>query len=290
MYRQTIEQARTRPITPRCALPSWLDLERLRKGQALYLRRRAFIQQVLGTSSLAATFAARDITPVLMQTGRLPSDFTRRMQETQEWVERLLEGFPSREAFIKNNYAQATALGELHRNVAERVTSTLKWNPRERLPMNQQAYGFVLATFAWWPLEALQAKNIPEETKDLEAWLHLWAVLGYGMGVSEALLPKTLPQTKALVESLRKAQYAHVGEPRPEGIPVLLGGQVRLIVTAMGGKPDKPTLEKLAPFATRVLLSQLMLSPGLCEALGLEKTEKEAGEQLLGFAKAGQAL
>ncbi|WP_309718623.1 oxygenase MpaB family protein [Armatimonas sp.] len=285
-----IEQARTRLITPRKTPPSWLDFEQLLLAGSFQAKRQAFIQQVEGASSLAATFAARDIAPILMQTGRLPKDFTPRMQETAELMNRVMGRFTSREDFLKRNYAEAIALGELHQQVGEMAGRTLKWNPRERLPMNAQSFAFVLYTFAWWPIEALIARKLVEpgkDSKELDAWFHYWSVLGHGMGLDRELLPLSYALAKERVDLLRQAQYTRAGEPRPEGIPLLLGGQVRFIATMLvtklgGAPPEKSASEKLYAFGAQALFGMIVLSPGLKEALGLEK---DATTQLIRFAQ-----
>ena len=295
MTRQAaIERARTRPLTPKKAPPPWLDAEQLRLAESFQARHSSFIQQVLGTSSLAATFAAQDITPILMQTRRLPSDFTPRMQETRVLMNRIMARFSSREAFLKNSYTEAVALGALHQQVAEATRGALKWNPKERLPMNQQSFAFVLYTFAWWPIEALVARKMVDpvkEVKELDAWFHYWSVLGHGMGVDRELLPQSFALAKEQVAALRQAQYVPAGAPRPEGIPTLLGGQVRFIATQLSAKPgsaspDASVLEKLYPFCAQVLFSMIQLSPELPEALGLEKN---AMAELIRFTKSRPA-
>jgi len=291
MARQAaLAPARIRPITPRKTPPAWLDFEQLRLAASFQAKHYAFIQQVLGTSSLAATFAARDIAPILMLTQRLPRDFTPRMQETGALMGRIMADFSGREGFLKNNYAEAVALGELHQKVAEATRGGLKWNPRERLPMNAQSFAFVLYTFAWWPIEAMIARKLVEPGKDrkeLDAWLHYWSVLGHGMGVDRELLPLSYTLAKERVELLRQAQYVPVGAPRPEGIPILLGGQVRFIATMLvskpgGAPPGKSALEKLYGFGAQALFGMILLSPGLNEALGLEK---DGTTQLIRFAQ-----
>jgi ER-bound oxygenase mpaB/B'/Rubber oxygenase, catalytic domain len=274
-----IMQARTRPITPRKTPPPWLDFEQLQRAEGFQARYSGSIQQVLGTSSLAATFAARDITPILMQTQRLPKDFTPRMQETSVLMGRIMARFSDREGFLKGNYSEAVALGELHQQVAEATRAALKWNPRERLPMNAQSFAFVLSTFSWWPIEALLARNTVDALRDrreLDAWFHYWAVLGYGMGLDRELLPLSYEEARAQVAALRGAQYVPEGAPRPEGIPTLLGGQVRFLATTLlrkpsGPPPEKSAVDKLVPFAAQVLWGQIALSPSLKEALGLDK-------------------
>jgi ER-bound oxygenase mpaB/B'/Rubber oxygenase, catalytic domain len=285
-----MEQARTRPIVPRKEPPPWLDWEQLQTAQAFQKKYRAYIMQVHGTSSLAATFAAQDIAPVLMQTGRLPNDFVKRMEETQTMMESIQTSFASRETFLKNNYVNAVELGNLHRQVADSVRGPLKWNPKERIPMSQQAFAFVLYTFAWWPIEAMLAQKTTDTSKsnkEFDAWFHYWSVLGYGMGVMQELLPLSYAIAKERVEWLRQAQYVPIGKPRPEGIATLLGGQVLLIAQVMSKKnsddiSDTSSRDKLIPFSAGMLSSMIAQSLGLREALGLEK---EAVNQLIGFTK-----
>jgi hypothetical protein len=270
----TVRQARIQAITPHSKAPSWMDYDKVRVGFGFLEKHQKFIQQILGTSSLAATFAAKDITPLLMQTGRLPRDFSQRLKETDHLVNALLQPNNSRDEFLTKNLAQAHQLGLLHAAVAKQVTGALRWNPQERVPMNQQAYGLVLYTFAWWPVEALEATkqiDVKQVQNELEGWFHLWSVIGYGMGVSEGLLPTSYTRAKEIVSLLRKAQYAGTGEKLPEGISVLLGGQVRWLAEGIAAQSEaKPTPEQVQPDAAALLAKVIKLSPGLSEALGLE--------------------
>ena len=147
----------------------------------------------------------------------------------------------------------------------------------------RQAYAFVLYSFAWWPIEAMLAtKEIDPvaDAKGIEDWFHFWSVAGYGMGVPEALLPRDFATARRTVALLRRAQYPAPGEPRPAGIPVLLGGNVRMLATLFPGAkppagdeahlpsaPKEPEAKTVA--AARSLAGLVALSPGLADALGL---------------------
>lgn len=269
-----VRQSRIQPISPRATPPAWMDYDRVRLGFEFLKAHDEFIQQILGTSSLAATFAAKDIAPVLMQTGRLPKDFSQRLKETGRFMNAIMQPHDSREEFLTNNLAQAYQLGLLHAGVARQMKGVLHWNRKERAPLNQQAYALVLYSFAWWPVEALEATrqiDAGSASRELDGWFHLWSVIGYEMGVSEALLPTSYTKARETVALLRKAQYAGAGEAVPEGIPTLLGGQVHWLVAAASAQsaPDKPTPEQLLPGVAAKFAQVIQLSPGLSEALGL---------------------
>ena len=260
-----------------------MDYDRARTGCEFLARHRTTVLRILVSSSLASTFAAKDVTPVLMQTARLPKAFTGRMMETGMWMNAIYAVPESREAFLSRNYARAVALGELHRSVAEAVRGPLGWDPKVRVPMSGQAYAFVLYSFAWWPIEAMLARGEIDPVADARGiadWFHLWSVVGYGMGVPEPLLPRDLATAKATVTFLRRAQYPAPGEARPAGIPTLLGGDVRMLAALYPGArpPAKdeahvpaapPSPESRTIAAAKALAELVALSPGLNEALGL---------------------
>ncbi len=260
-----------------------MDYDRSKAGCEFLAHHRATVLRVLVSSSLASTFAAKDVTPVLMETARLSKTFTSRMMETGMWMNSIYAVPASRDAFVAHNYARAVALGELHQSVAEAVKEPLAWDPKVRVPMSGQAYAFVLYSFAWWPIEAMLAKGEIDPATDAKGigdWFHFWSVVGYGMGVPENLLPRDLATAKATVALLRRAQYAAPGEARPAGISVLLGGNVRMLATLFpGAKPPAsdeahvpaapPSPEAKTTAAAKSLADLIALSPGLTEALGL---------------------
>jgi hypothetical protein len=269
----SVLQARAKSLTPRSSPPAWMDYDKVRMGYRLLEAHEAKVLRVFGTSSLAATFAAKDVAPVLMETGRLSKDFNRRMRETGERMVPMFQPPANRAEFLKKGYAEAVSLGRFHLSFAGVLQENLKWDPKLRTPINGQAYAFVLYTFAWWPIEALIARNELDPVKDaalLEGWFHYWSVMGYGMGAPEDLLPRTYERAKTLVSLLRTAQYAAPGEKRPDGIDVLLGGHVRMISERMAAR-SKSTLAETTPEAAKALAGQIALSPGLSDALGLGK-------------------
>jgi len=268
---EAVRRARTQAIHPRSAPPKWMDYDKVMAGYAFFGKHGDFAGQIMGTSSLAATFAARDITPMLMATGRLPKDFQQRMGETGQWMNSMFDPPRDRADFVKREYIRAVELGQLHADVAKRVGGELKWNPKERAPMNGQAFSFVLYTFAWWPVEAMIATHQIDpirDAKEVDAWFHLWRVFGYGMGAPESLLPKDFAQAQEIVALLRREQYVPAGAPIPEGVPVLLRGHVRM-VAAQIARQAKLTPEQAIPSAAKTLAGVFALSPGQNDALGL---------------------
>ena len=261
-------------MTPRSAPPAWMDYDKARLGEEFLKKHGEAIQQTLGTSALAASYAGKDTGPVVLQTGRLPHDFSHRLKETEMSVGAMLMPFNSRKEFVANNLAQAYQLGLIHVAVGKQVKDALHWNPKERLVMNEQSFGLVFYTFAWWPVESLAASKqitLSDGNAELEGWLHLWCVLGYEMGVSEDLLPTSVGRAKEIVALLRKAQYPGMGEKPDAGIPILLGAHLRWLAeeVASRSKTGKSDPASLVPLIGTFFAQSIKQSPGLSDALGL---------------------
>jgi len=258
----SLNEYRTAPIEPRTQPPAWADATRIERGLAFSQRNMELINRILGTTSLLSTYAARDILPVLIATGRLTNDYGQRLKETAEWMGTIMQPAETPEQFWSRNYRRAVALGRLHLGVRQKVTGeSLGWNVAERTPLNQQAYALVLYSFAWQPLEAMVAMkrlDLERDRQEAEDYLHAWSVLGYAMGVAEPLLPRDLETTRKLVAAVREAQYFTAADGTPAGLNRLLRNQVELM--ANGGDAKR---------AAAVLGQLLQLSPGLPEALGL---------------------
>jgi hypothetical protein len=268
---QEIKHERTQTIRPRPEPPKWMDYGKILRAYDFLGKHGQTAIEVMGASSLAATFAAKDIEPVLMQTNRLPSDFDRRMEETGQLLNALFSPPKDRESFMASQYKRAVDLGNLHVGVADMVRKPLGWPESVRVPVNGQAYAFVLYTFAWWPIEAMIATHEVDLLKDREgvdAWFHFWSVIGYGMGVPEELLPRDYDTASKIVVLLRRAQYPAKDDRAMDGIPTLLGGHVRMLSEAMSADTKLPPKDNV-PAAAKMLAGLISLAPGLNDALGL---------------------
>ena len=277
LAREVIE-ARTRPIAPRASPPAWLAWDRVSRGLAFYQRHHKAIGGVLATSSLVATYAAVDIAPVLMRTGRLTRDYNKRIDETGDWIEEMLAPQPSLDKFLAQNYRRAVDLGKLHASIAASMTAQdLGWKAAERVPVNRQAYALVLYSFAWQPLESLvvmRQADLAAEAEDVEGWCHLWSVLGYAMGGEEKLLPRSYARASAIIPLLRSGQYAAKPAEVPQGVTVLLRGELRMLMASASDTPAAPSPETQRRTA-EMLAAAIALSPGLQQALGLSNQPVE---------------
>ncbi len=269
---RAVAEARPLAIAPHATPPRWIAWDGIQRGLAFYERHRKPIGGVLATSSLVATYAAVDIAPVLMRTGRLARDYDKRIDETGEWIDAMVKPQSNLDSFLAENYRRAFDLGKLHASIAASMSAKdLGWRAAERVPVNQQAYALVLYSFAWQPLEsmaAMHALDVAADSADVDGWCHLWSVLGYAMGEEEELLPRSYSRAAEIIPLLRSRQYAQNATDVPPGVPVLLRGELRMLMAPRAGAPPTPA-DVLQRRSAEMLANAISLSPGLQRALGL---------------------
>ncbi|HWD38247.1 MAG TPA: oxygenase MpaB family protein [Fimbriimonas sp.] len=280
----TVKVARTRHIHPHASLPRWFDWDRTHRGLLFLDGRREDIMQIVGGTSLISTYACRDITPILMHTGRLPKDYVQRLKETADWVDQILSRTDDLAAFKSVNYKRAVDLGNLHAGIGRQISpAMLGWDRHQRVAINQQAFAFVLYSFAWQPIESLERVGKLDPVKDARAiddWFYLWRVLGYGLGVEDALLPRNLGQVRRVVSVLRASQY---GAPAPKGADLLLRNQYASLVGYL--KAHKMPENDAKTKGRSILVDEIRASPGLCQALGLGRDPEKGVGRLLDGAR-----
>lgn len=276
-----VENLQPKKLTPRPVPPKNIDWLRIQNAYAFLKKHNQTIQTTLVTTSLVSTYACKDIEPVLMYTEELAKNYDDRMAKTGQWVGEIQQPPATEAEFRKKNYARAFDLGQFHLDLSKSIPAKdLGWDPKERVAMNQQAYAFVLYSFAWQPIETMEAIHeidATKDAKDIDDWFYLWHVLGYAMGLEEWVLPRNATQAKNLAQDLRRVQYFPEGKT-PKDVDLLMKNEMKYLYAQFIPAP-KP--EEKAKAGVRQILAQFIsFSPGLGEALGLGKNPAKRLEEL----------
>jgi hypothetical protein len=262
-----LQELRTKRLMPLSTAPKF-EWQRIQKGYAFLDAHRKSIQTTHVTTSVLTLFAGRDTLPVIDFTGKLLTDYRTRMARTSDLMSDILATPKVNTDFTKQNYKRAVDLGLIHLQISQ--AAKIKWDPKVRVPGNQQSFGLVFYAYAWQPVEKMLASNEIDAVKDaraIEDWLYLWNVLGYGMGVDTRLLPKSAKQTSELVRWLRGYQYPVPGEEIPRQVRALIRNQMSYLYFLRGnGAPIDDTTKREV---RKILAEQIAYSPGLSQALGL---------------------
>ncbi|HTY30021.1 oxygenase MpaB family protein [Mycobacterium sp.] len=202
-------------------LPEWADMGKIKRGQQLYETWGVLITLCLFCASLPASYAAADGVKVLYLTARLDTDARRRVMETGQFLMDVLsvggldEHGKGRRTIqrVRLMHAAVRQLIEARNEQAARTKQPPLWHPDWGTPINQEDLAGTKLVFSYIVADSLPRLGVRLPAKDVDAYLHLWNVIGQLMGIDDELRVDGIDDAKALVDAIRRRQF----RASPEG-------------------------------------------------------------------------
>jgi hypothetical protein len=197
-------------------LPDWADIGKIKRGQQLFETWGLEIACCLFCASLPSAYAAAKGVKVLYLTARLDTDARRRVMETGQFlidvanVGALDENGKGRRAIQRVRLMHAAVRHLI--NARNELTPGM-WHPDWGTPINQEDLAGTRMSFSYVFSEPMRRLGVRVPAKDVEAYLHLWNVIGHLLGVRDELLVHDIADATALVDTIRRRQF----EASPEG-------------------------------------------------------------------------
>ena len=205
-------------------LPAWADQAAIARAQTMFAARGPLILLSLVTCSLAECYALKKGVQVLYLTHHMDERHVyRRIYETAQFIidtcfsgglesggrglraiqkVRLMHG-SIRHLILSNNPAGAEATS---RTFAD-VLLAASWDTAHLgRPINCEDQAFTLLSFGWMTLRSLERFGAPASEHECRDWLHLWAVIGYMMGIPDGLIAHTMEDGVRLYGAVRATQ------------------------------------------------------------------------------------
>jgi len=143
---------------------------------------------------------------VLMETGKMVDDVTRRILKTARFIMAVTDpdGLgPGGEGLL---YARKVRL--IHAAVRHMCETQLEWDAAELgLPINQEDLLGTMLSFSVCVTEGLRALGIPLTEEEQEAWLYTWTCVAHVLGAQPDLLPRSVVQAREEVAMVRMSQF-----------------------------------------------------------------------------------
>lgn len=197
-------------------LPKWADMAKIKQGQQIFEEWGFLIILCLFCASLPASYAAANGVKVLSMTARLDTDARRRVMETGQFLMDVLavggldDDGNGRRAIQKVRLMHA-AVRHLIKARNEKAPGT--WQAAWGTPINQEDLAGSLLTFSYVVAEPLPRLGVQLSAEEVDAYLHLWNVIGHLQGVHDELLAHDVSEATALVDLIRRRQF----RASPEG-------------------------------------------------------------------------
>jgi len=186
-------------------LPVWADPALMRAGSALFARHSEMIMSLLGLLSLPYCYTAANGARVLYLTELIRQQTTKRLFDTAIFIWEVMA--PG--AFEKEGLAVAEIVKVriIHSVVRHYMLKNEKWDESWGLPINQEDMAGTNLSFSLIVIRGLRKLGYRVSKSDEQAFLHVWAVIGYLSGLEKSLIPENVVQAELLDTRIKQRQF-----------------------------------------------------------------------------------
>jgi hypothetical protein len=188
-------------------VPAWVDLDKVAQGQELFARLGSHVFTALYAAALPSAYACWRGVEVLAVTARLVTDTKRRLNETAQFhLDVMVPGGLDPRA---QGYDDVRHVRLMHGAVRWLVAHDprVTWDAVLGVPINQEDLLETLLTFTEIVFEVFDRTGVEHTLADDDAYLHVWSLIGFLLGVRPDLLPLTRADTELLMPIVRRRQY-----------------------------------------------------------------------------------
>jgi hypothetical protein len=208
-------------------LPEWADMDRIKHGQQLFETWGVLIILCLFCASLPASYAAAKGVKVLYFTARLDTDARRRVIETGQFLMDVLAagGLDEHGKGLRTiQHVRLMHAAVRHLIKARNEQTPGMWHPDWGTPINQEDLAGTRMSFSYVFSEPMRRLGVRVPAADVEAYLHLWNVIGHLLGLRDELLVRDVADATTLVDTIRRRQFeaSAEGQELTRALPDLL--------------------------------------------------------------------
>ncbi|QHT68310.1 DUF2236 domain-containing protein [Rhodocytophaga rosea] len=186
-------------------LLEWADRKQMHKGAVFFSKHVQAILSVLGSLSLPYCYAAADGAQVLYLSQRIRKDTKKRLADTGQFVLNVLnpKAFDTKGTGIRS--IQKVRL--MHAAVRWHTLKSDQWNDVWGKPVNQEDMLGTNLAFSYIVLEGLHKLGIYYSSQEADAYLYLWNVIGYMLGMRKELLPENRKEAYWFSKLIEKRHF-----------------------------------------------------------------------------------
>lgn len=266
------------------ALPEWADHQQIERAEQLFREGGVVSCILFFCACLPEVYVVPDISTVLRATGNLEKMTDQRIRATSAMIMAALmsgglrkapgAGRPKvlkarfihavmRRLFLRGSPEEYVAQGQLQEvpplapvartENAFRQALAHGWNPaNDGVPCNQEELAYTLLTFGFVYLRGLRRLGLGFARADEDAYLHLWNVVGYLLGIDTRMMAHTMDDAAILFARLQVRARARPLADDPRGAlgGALLGSIEKSIPHAMLQPAAALVVEYLTSAAT----------------------------------------
>jgi hypothetical protein len=192
-------------------VPGWVDFAELEKGRRVFLQYGPLQGLVLLCSSLVEGYSYNKPAQVLVATGRLQKDVTRRIYETGQLLHNMVGEGGIRPGSIGHRTLMEVRL--VHSAVRQFLWHSGKWDAAKYdQPINQEDMAGTVLEFDFMVARGIERLGVRVPDAEKRLMHYYWRYAGYVLGVDEALLSASIEEQYILALQLMSHLYSPTGD------------------------------------------------------------------------------
>lgn len=200
-------------------VPAWIDWDAVEQARRVQLAFSTVRGIALLTSSLIEGYSLSNATHVLIATGRLHQDVTRRIYETGQMSHNMSVKDGMRPGGVGHRIVLEVRL--LHAMVRKHLKQR-GWNTaRYGEPINQEDMAFTIIEFDYLALRGMERMGVTLSDSDRRAVHHFWRYAAWLHGVDTGMLTNCPAEEQVQYQQIRAHQYAPNDEGRLLALTVI---------------------------------------------------------------------
>ena len=208
---EALPESVRRYFTETRALPDWADKALILRGEHVFQRWGMQIGLLLFHKAMAEGYLAERFARVVHFTSELETEPRRRLLETGQLIFDAMA--PGGLGIGGKGIATALRIRLLHGAIRHIVKAKAAgedpalWPEGYGEPISQEDMAFTLLGFSVVTLDGLAQMGARISPADAEAYIHCWRVVGFFIGIDDAINPANLAEARELLVVERRRQY-----------------------------------------------------------------------------------
>lgn len=247
-------------------VPKWVDFDLLDQGSRVFKRYAPLQALVLLCSSLVEGYAFNKPAQVLVSTGRLQKDVTKRIYETGQLLHNIVGEGNICPGSIGHRTLMEVRL--THSAVRQFLWNSGKWDAEKYdQPINQEDMAGTVLEFDFMVARGIQNLGVKLTQEEKDLMQYFWRYAGYVLGVREELLPANLDEQEMLALQL----VTHLYNPTPDSEKL-----AKALLRDMAKEPPFYLPEGLL-----VAFSELLVGPVVAKDINLKASPADRFKVLM---------
>lgn len=197
--------------------PSWVDAALVKRGQGLFGEWGMQLASGLFLASLPMSYACANGAEPLVRTARMTKNPKRRILETgQMIIDAMSPGslVPGARGYIVTRHIRLMHAAVRHTltdpKAVEAIggTTVAPWDDALGVPINQEDLLGTMLAFSVGGVKSLSQVGVALSDLDVEAYVHVWNLVGHQLGIRDDLLPLNFADATIVAERIFKHQSA----------------------------------------------------------------------------------